>query len=81
MSHGAHDAELRAPRSALPPALRSSLRCPLSGQELIDGVDDTGQPVLISPSVDLAYPVRDGVPVLLVHEALRAPGPSPEPQD
>ncbi|WP_167145251.1 Trm112 family protein [Actinomyces sp. ZJ308] len=80
MNHDSHDAGLQAQQSTLSPALRSSLRCPLSGQELIDGIDDAGQPALISPSAGLAYPVRDGVPILLVHEALRAPGPSPEPQ-
>ena len=58
-------------RAVLPCGLRSTLRCPLSGQELIDGVDDDGSPVLISQAVDLAYPVRDGVPILLVHEAKR----------
>ena len=57
----------------LPSGLRSALRCPLSGDQLVDGVDDAGHPVLISPAVGLAYPVRDGVPILLVHEALRAP--------
>lgn len=51
--------------------LRSSLRCPLSGQELVDWVDDAGRPALASPTVGLVYPVRDGVPILLVHEALR----------
>ena len=66
---------------ALSPALRSILRCPLSGNELVDGVDDTGHPVLISPAVGLAYPVRDGVPILLVHEALRAPVRAHQPQD
>ena len=81
MSHDTHGAGPRAQQSVLSPALRSSLRCPLSGQELIDGVDDAGQPALISPSVGLAYPVRDGVPILLVHEALRAPVPGPEAQD
>ena len=60
---------------ALSPALRSILRCPLSG------IDDTGHPVLISPAVGLAYPVRDGVPILLVHEALRAPARAHQPQD
>lgn len=62
------------PRPALSPSLRTSLRCPLSGQELIDGVDD-GRPVLLSQAVDLAYPVRDGVPILLVHEAKRTSVP------
>lgn len=63
------------PCPALSPSLRTSLRCPLSGQELINGVDDDGSPVLISQAVDLAYPVRDGVPILLVHEAKRTSVP------
>jgi len=63
------------PCPALSSSLRTSLRCPLSGQELIDGVDDDGSPVLLSQAVDLAYPVRDGVPILLVHEAKRTSVP------
>ena len=66
---------------ALSPALRSILRCPLSGNEFVDGVDDAGRPALISQTVGLAYPVRDGVPTLLVHEALRAPARAHQPQD
>ena len=66
-------------RAVLPSGLRSALRCPLSGDELVDGVDEAGRPTLVARSVGLAYPVRDGVPILLVHEALRlsAPGPNP----
>ena len=64
----------------LPLGLRSALRCPLSGDELVDGVDDAGSPALISRSAGLAYPVRDGVPILLVHEASRVPAPGPDPQ-
>ena len=60
-------------RAVLPSGLRSALRCPLSGDELVDGLDEAGRPALVSRSVALAYPVRDGVPILLVHEALRAP--------
>ena len=59
----------------LPSGLRAVLRCPLSGDELVDGVDDAGSPALISRSAGLGYPVRDGVPILLVHEARRVPGP------
>ena len=71
-----HDARVPGPDEqgpVLSSVLRSSLRCPLSGQELADGVDDTGHPGLISPAVGLAYPVRVGVPTLPVPDALRAP--------
>ncbi|OLO45745.1 hypothetical protein BKH31_08850 [Actinomyces oris] len=61
----------------LPSGLRSALRCPLSGDELVDGVDEAGRPTLVSRSTGLAFPVRDGVPILLVHEASRAPAPDP----
>jgi len=63
----------------LPSGLRAALRCPLSGDELVDGIDDTGHPTLVSQSAGLAYPVRDGVPILLVHEARRVCAPDPDP--
>ncbi len=58
------------PGTQLEPWARALLRCPVSGTELVDGVDDDGQPVLVSthPDRPLAYPVRDGIPVLLVDE-------------
>ena len=65
--------------AVLPSGLRSALRCPLSGEELVDGIDDTGHPTLVSQSAGLAYPVRDGVPILLVHEARRVCAPDPDP--
>ena len=64
-------------RAVLPCGLRSTLRCPLSGDELVDGFDEAGRPTLVSRSTGLAFPVRDGVPILLVHEASRAPAPDP----
>ena len=71
------DAPVPEQRAVLPSGLRSALRCPLSGEELIDGLDEAGRPALVSRGMGLAYPVRDGVPILLVHEALRVPGPAP----
>ena len=64
----------------LPSGLRAVLRCPLSGDELVDGIDDAGHPTLVSQNAGLAYPVRDGVPILLVHEALRTSVTTSEPQ-
>jgi hypothetical protein avisC_02225 len=46
----------------------------------MNGVDDSGRLALISQTVGLAYPVRDGVPILLVHEALRTSVTTSEPQ-
>ena len=73
------NASVPEPGPVLPIGLRSALRCPLSGEELVDGLDEAGRPVLVSRSAGLAYPVRDGVPILLIHEASRvtAPGPAP----
>ena len=51
------------------PWLRAVLRCPLTGAELLDSRDAAGDPVLVSTAAGLTYPVRDGVPVLLPHEA------------
>ena len=64
----------------LPSGLRAVLRCPLSGDELVDGIDDAGHPTLVSQNTGLAYPVRDGVPILLVHEASRVPAPGSDSQ-
>lgn len=61
----------------LEPWLRAILRCPVTGAELADGVGPDGTPELHStdPENPLAYPIRDGIPILLADEArpLREP--------
>ncbi|SNU02686.1 hypothetical protein SAMN06298212_1501, partial [Ruaniaceae bacterium KH17] len=51
--------------------VRAMLRCPVTKAELVDGTSPDGAPELHStdPERPLAYPVRDGVPVLLESEA------------
>lgn len=53
------------------PWVRSVLRCPVTGAELVDGVGPDGAPELRSTDAErpLAYPVRDGIPVLLESQA------------
>ena len=56
---------------ALEPWLREILRCPVTGATLVEGVSPDGTPELHSTDErrPLAYPVRDGIPVLLADEA------------
>ena len=63
------DASWAEPVKPLEPWLRAALRCPVTGEELLDAVGPDGAPVLLSRGARLAYPVRDGIPVLLVREA------------
>jgi uncharacterized protein YbaR (Trm112 family) len=53
------------------PWVRSVLRCPVTGAELVDGVGPGGEPELHSTDQErpLAYPVKDGIPVLLESDA------------
>ncbi|MCK0117827.1 hypothetical protein BCE75_10625 [Isoptericola sp. CG 20/1183] len=53
------------------PWVRSVLRCPVTGAELVDAFGADGEPELHSTDTErpLAYPVRAGIPVLLETEA------------
>ncbi|PYF99381.1 hypothetical protein SAMN05216184_10791 [Georgenia satyanarayanai] len=57
--------------ATIEPWVRDILRCPVTGAELVEGTAPDGTPELRStaPQRPLAYPVRDGVPVLLAEEA------------
>ncbi len=56
--------------------VRDILRCPVCGSPLRDGVRPDGAPEIVctGDACALAYPVRDGVPVLLVDEARPSSG-------
>jgi uncharacterized protein YbaR (Trm112 family) len=58
------------------PWVRDILRCPACGGELRDSTAPDGAPELICTTATcaLAYPVRDGIPVLLVDDAHPASG-------
>lgn len=56
---------------SLPGWARDVLRCPACGGSLADG--DGPTLACLTPSCRRVYPVRDGVPVLLVDEAIQRP--------
>ena len=60
----------------LPAWVRDLLRGPACGSPLRDGTRPDGAPELActGEACALAYPVRDGIPVLLVEEAYPAAG-------
>lgn len=59
------------PTHPIDPWVRALLRCPATGAELVDGWGPNGEAELHSTAEEgaLAYPVRDGIPVLLVEDA------------
>ncbi|WP_182111736.1 Trm112 family protein [Actinotalea sp. JY-7876] len=63
-------------RQPMEPWVRDLLRCPVCGSTLADGTAVDGSPQLVceGQACALAYPVRDGIPVLLVDEAVPASG-------
>jgi uncharacterized protein YbaR (Trm112 family) len=62
------------------PWLRELLRCPADRATLLDATGPDGAEVLrcTDPGHPVDYPVRDGVPVLLVDEAQPAPAAAEE---
>ncbi len=58
------------------PQVRDILRCPACRSTLRDAAGPDGAPELVctSPDCGRAYPIRDGIPVLLVDEARRPGG-------
>ena len=58
--------ELVSPNTPLDPRLLEVLVCPVTRTPL---VYDRGRGELVSKAARLAYPVRDGVPVMLPEEA------------
>ncbi|MEO0399063.1 MAG: Trm112 family protein [Pseudomonadota bacterium] len=54
------------PEKAIDPLLLEVLVCPSTKRPL---VYDRAAQELISPAAGLAYPIRDGVPIMLIDEA------------
>ena len=65
---------------ALAPQFLEVAACPACHAKL--AVDyEAGALVCTSPACGLAYPVRDGIPILLIDEARRPGGSEVEPDD
>jgi len=55
--------------SGVEPWLKEILRCPACRSTLEESAGPAGTPELACQGCNLAYPVSDGIPVLLVDEA------------
>ncbi|MCF4128619.1 Trm112 family protein [Methylobacterium sp. SyP6R] len=60
------DSPLSAEATRIDPKLLELLVCPLTKERL---EYDSGRQELISRSAKLAYPIRDGIPIMLPEEA------------
>jgi hypothetical protein len=64
---------MTARKTAIDPKLLEMLVCPLTKREL---KYDAEAQELISESAGLAYPIREGIPIMLVDEARRLDAPA-----
>ncbi|WP_409483566.1 Trm112 family protein [Arsenicicoccus dermatophilus] len=55
--------------TTIQPWLREILRSPGGEHQLVDGTAPDGSPELRCPGLGVAFPVVDGIPVLLMDEA------------
>ncbi len=68
---------MAAPPKSIDPKLLEILVCPLTKGPL--RYDEAAQE-LISEQAGLAYPIRDGIPIMLVDEARRLDEKAPPPR-
>ena len=60
--------------TGLDPWARALLRCPACGASLTDAIDAAGAPTLACDDPQRhTYPVREGIPVLLLDEMVTGP--------
>jgi uncharacterized protein len=64
---------MSATQSGVDPKLLEILVCPLTKGPL---VLDAARNELVSKQANLAYPIRDGIPIMLVEEARQIDDPS-----